>query len=93
MGVPTGAVMLSAAYPNPFQRQANLTLTLSRPEPVHVSLYDALGRRVRVLHDGIWPAESPQTISILADGLPSGVYLIRVETTARVESRMVTVLR
>ncbi|HTF03221.1 MAG TPA: PQQ-dependent sugar dehydrogenase [Bacteroidia bacterium] len=42
---------LSAA-PNPFNDQTVITYTLASSEPVHVVLYDALGREVAILADG-----------------------------------------
>lgn len=43
-----------------------------------VTLLDALGRRVAVLHDGaILPGEARFTVP---PGLPAGVYAVRAET-------------
>ncbi|MEM8601015.1 MAG: proprotein convertase P-domain-containing protein [Bacteroidota bacterium] len=82
------AFALSAAYPNPFTDAATLTLRVRDAQEVRAEVYDPLGRRVRVLMDGLAPANSAQTLSLTADGLPSGLYVVRVvgETFVATES-------
>ncbi|NNF57919.1 MAG: T9SS type A sorting domain-containing protein [Rhodothermaceae bacterium] len=91
--MPAEGALLSAAAPNPFRQQARLTLTLAQAEPVRVVLYDLLGREVRVLHDGLLSAQTAQTLIVSADGLPSGLYLVRVSTPSFTESRRVVLQR
>lgn len=89
---PAGDAHLSAAYPNPFTNRAQLVLTLERPEQVRAALYDVLGRRAAVLHDGTLQAgDSP--LYVEASGLPAGVYFVRVQGETFEESRRVTVTR
>ena len=74
---PEGFV-LSAAYPNPFNPQTQFTLTVGRRQQVTVIVYDALGRRVRTLHDGALAANTVHAFAFDAEDLPSGLYVIRV---------------
>lgn len=74
------AMHLSPAYPNPFWSDTRLTLTLGRPGPVHVALYDLLGRRLRDLHDGHLVAGSPLFIDLAGADLPGGTYMVRAVT-------------
>ncbi len=71
------AFALSPASPNPFNPTTSLQLSLPQTAQVDAVLYDALGRPVRTLAHTTMPAgTSPLTVS--ADGLPSGAYLVRV---------------
>ena len=90
---PVGGLLLSAAAPNPFRQHTRLTLTLVRSEPVRVALYDLLGREVRVLHEGMLAAQTTHSITVSADGLPSGLYLVCVATPTFVERRRVVLQR
>jgi hypothetical protein len=78
--------------PNPARAGASLTLTLDRPEAVTAALYDALGRRVAVLHDGPLGA-GPHAFPLDAARLPAGVYVVRVETPAAALTHRLTLVR
>ncbi len=83
---------LDAVYPNPSAGAATAAFTLDRPGPVTVTLYDGLGRTVRVLADGA-RAAGAHTVDVAADGLPSGVYFVEVRTAEGADVRPVTVAR
>lgn len=87
-----GAV-LSAAYPNPVRQRASVTVMLARSEVARVTVFDVLGREVRVLHEGVLPAGIPVEVTLPAERLASGVYVVRVVTPTLAESRRVTVQR
>lgn len=86
-------VRLSAAYPNPFVSSARLRLELDRPERVRITLFDLLGREIRVLHEGVVPAREPMDFEVHAEGLPAGIYLIRATTAGLAVTRTVTLIR
>ena len=69
---------LEALYPNPADRQVSVLYRLPEPARVRFSLYDALGRRVRLLVVGHRPA-GPQQATIALDGLAAGVYFLALE--------------
>ncbi|MDX1532073.1 MAG: T9SS type A sorting domain-containing protein, partial [Rhodothermales bacterium] len=89
---PPASASLSAAVPNPFREQTRLALTLGQPERVRVSLFDVLGREVRVLHDGVL-VPGVRDVLVPARALPSGVYVVRVATPTHVESQRVVLQR
>lgn len=68
----------AAVYPNPFNAQAAVTLTVATEQPVRVEILNALGQRIAVLHDGILPAYRPQRFSFAAETWPTGLYLVRI---------------
>ncbi len=75
-GAQPGEAALSAVFPNPFEREAQVALALERAQHVAVEVFDVAGRRVAVLHDGPLAA-GEQTFTFDAADLPSGTYLIR----------------
>jgi len=77
IGVP-GTYRLTAAYPNPFNPETSFSLSVARTQEVQVVVYDVVGRRVALLYDGLFPAETSRSFRFEADTLPSGVYLLRV---------------
>ncbi len=74
-----------AAYPNPFNSSARLTLISPAITIVRVELYDILGRRVREVWSGIVPYR--REIPLKADDLPSGSYFARVSDATSGSSR------
>ena len=84
--------VLSQAFPNPFNPQTSLTLTLAQAQPVRVAVYDVLGREVAVLQDGALPA-GVHPLTFEATGLPSGTYLVRAIGTMTVQTRFVTLAK
>ena len=84
---------LSAPYPNPYKAQTRFTLRLGRAQPVHLALYDMLGRRVRVLYAGWLPAGEAHLFTLNADGLPSGLYMIRCTGLSSAATRPVLLVR
>jgi hypothetical protein len=68
----------TAVYPNPARERATFSLTLREPQYVQVGLYDLLGRRVGLLHQGELTAGVAHRFS-LASPLPNGMYFIRVQ--------------
>lgn len=85
-------ISLEPLYPNPFNPQATVRYHLGGPEQALIRIFDAVGRVVATLVDGVQPA-GDHTVTFNADGLPSGVYLVRLETPSHSESRTVTLLR
>lgn len=86
------ALVLGEAYPNPFNPQTTFTVALARSGWVSVGLYDALGRRVRMLHEGPLEGETTHRFVVDGTGLPSGVYMVRaVGETHQASNRVLLV--
>ena len=84
---------LGVPYPNPFNPATRVTVTLARPETVRLALVDLLGREARVVREGPLPA-GEHAISVDGAGLPSGLYLLRLEHGGgAVEARKALLLR
>ena len=87
------AYRITSAYPNPFNPQTQFTLTVTEEQHVRVEVYNLLGRRVKVLHDGRLAAEQTHTFTFEASNIPSGIYLIRVTGEQFSATQRVTLLK
>ena len=84
---------LSPARPHPVTARGTLDLSVRERQPVRVTLYDLLGRRLRTLHDGPVDPSRPASITVNAATLASGTYLVVAEGRSFRLSRRVTVVR
>ena len=92
-GGPADGFGLSAPRPNPTAGGATVRYEVPTGGPVTLTVYDALGRRVRTLLDGP-VAAGPGTVRLETAGLPAGTYLVRLATAAgRADVQRVTVFR
>ena len=83
---------LSAPAPNPTAGTSTLRVRLGAAQTVRVSVLDALGREVAVLHDGAMPAgETP--LSVTTRGLAPGVYVVRMAGAGSVATQRLVVAR
>jgi hypothetical protein len=80
---------LAAPSPNPFRDAVGLTLTLPAAQPIRAEVYDGLGRRVALLHDGPLDAGT-HALTWAAGTAPPGVYLVRVVTAEGTRTRRLT---
>ena len=67
------AYALDQNYPNPFNPQTTITYDLPESVPVRLTIYDALGREVARLIDGVQPAGTHRAVWD-AGRLASGLY-------------------
>lgn len=84
---------LSQAYPNPFTQRTQLTLTLAEQQPVRAAVYNALGQRIAVLHDGPLSPNTTHTFTFRSNQLPSGLYFIRVQGESFSTTRRATLVK
>ncbi len=83
---------LEAAYPNPFVDRATVGLRIAQAQNVRVEVFNTLGQRVAVLHDGALAAETPHRFTLDSADLASGTYLYVVTgETFREEGQMTLV--
>lgn len=68
-----------SAWPNPFNPATRIGYRVERNGQTNVSVFDALGRRVAVLVDGIVGAGDHE-VTWNASAQPSGVYFIRLDS-------------
>lgn len=88
---------LDANYPNPFAEQTTISYRLDARGPATLEVFDLLGRRVRVLADGVQNA-GPHSVEWDArDGagqaVSNGLYLVRLRAGDVSATRRASVLR
>ncbi len=88
---------LLPVYPNPTRGRAAVRLALAEASEVTVAVFDVLGRRVALLHEGQTEA-GVHRLGFDGASLPSGVYLVRAVVGApggasRALTRRLTLLR
>lgn len=86
-----GRIELSS-WPNPFNPATMVGYRTTVSGMVSLAAYDLLGRKVAVLVDGPVAAGS-HSVSFDASRLPSGVYLLRLQSGNEVATRKVTLVR
>ncbi|GAB5520384.1 MAG: hypothetical protein RhofKO_26350 [Rhodothermales bacterium] len=89
---PSSAYQLSPPFPNPTHESATISLFVREPQLIRVVLYDGLGREVRVIHDRAVTLESSLQLRVIGEGLPSGLYFIRVVGSRFAATRPITLL-
>ena len=88
-GSPTSVAV--SVWPNPTGGAVTVGLSLAEPQAVRVSVVDALGREVAVVHEGA--AADGQRLAVDTGGWPVGAYTVRVVTEAGQASAGLTVVR
>lgn len=92
-GGPAGMGQLELGLgPNPVRTEASVRVTLDGAEAVTVDVFDTLGRRVAVLHDGPLAAGTHR-LTLHADALVPGVYVVRLGVGPEAVVRTLTVVR
>lgn len=86
-----GAFALAVAGANPTPGAVDLALTVEQAQDVTVAVYDAVGRRVAVLHEGPLAAGTHRIAADLQ--VAAGSYLVRAEGAATNAAQRLTVVR
>ncbi len=96
-GATRAALSFAAPSPNPARGSATLRYSLSARGHVKLALFDAAGRRVATVADGVMEAgEHSATLALRDDAgreLPAGLYLARLEAEGRVLTRRIAAVR
>jgi len=94
---PARTTVLEQNRPNPFNPTTAIAFSLDRDGPVRLDIFDLQGRLVRSLVDGTRAAGEHRVVWDGRDGAgiaaASGTYVYRLETTARVFSRSMTLVK
>jgi len=79
-------------YPNPFNASVRISYGLPSAELASLAIYDAAGRRVALLSDGIGQAGLNHAIWEASE-MPAGIYICRLEAGESVSLRKVLLVR
>jgi len=86
------AIMLSPAYPNPFNSSARFNYFLPRSSEVVIILFDQTGRRVQILKSG-YAINGKHSGIIDAGKLCSGIYYLKLSTIDKAVVVPVTIFK
>ena len=82
-----------ASYPNPVTEQATVEFAVKKEGDVTIALYNTLGQKVKVLHDGTVEAEQLKRIQLETSDLGSGAYFLRMTGPNVSKTKRMTVVR
>ncbi|MEI8133495.1 MAG: aryl-sulfate sulfotransferase [bacterium] len=91
-GTTNSRTYIGANYPNPFALTTVVPFTLERESPVTLEIVNALGRRVRLLYQGILE-RGDYSVPLAGETLTSGMYLCRLVTNDGSFARMISVIK
>ncbi|HRI84787.1 MAG TPA: T9SS type A sorting domain-containing protein [Ignavibacteria bacterium] len=83
---------LSQNYPNPFNPSTKIKYTLPKPDNVTLKIYNELGKEVTSLADGFKNAGTYE-ITFDGNGLPSGVYFYKIQTSEYTSARKMLLIK
>ncbi len=86
------AFRLATNYPNPFEQTTHIDYELPESGPVRLTVYDALGREVAVLAEGLKRA-GRHTVVWDARVMPGGPYFYRLDAGGRLFTRAMILIR
>jgi len=85
-------VSLRQNYPNPFNPSTAIEWELFAPVRVRLEVFDAIGRSVGVLVDGMRPVGT-HTVRFDADDLPSGLYVYQLQAGGETLTRKMILMK
>ncbi len=83
---------LGTNYPNPFNSTTRIDYSVASKGALRLNLYDTNGRLIRTLAD-VNATPGNYSLSLDADNLPPGIYLVKMEAGAFVETRKVVLVK
>jgi len=85
-------ISLLSSYPNPFNSTATVSIVLSQSDWVEASLYNLSGQKLLTLHQGFLSV-GHHRMSISGADLSTGTYLIKLNTSAGIESQVIQLIK
>lgn len=85
-------VSLNQNYPNPFNPSTVISYRLKKAQNVTLSVFDQLGRRVALLHNGT-ATSGENSVTFDASSLGSGVYFYRLTTESSVLTKKMLLIK
>lgn len=84
--------VLNQNYPNPFNPNTVIRYQLSESNYITLMVFDALGREVTILQEGLKSA-GVHTVDFDATGLASGIYFYKLTTSSGTEVKKMILLK
>ncbi len=84
--------LLLQNYPNPYHGATTIRFSLPHEGHIRLTVHDLLGRTVATILDA-WQSAGSHAMQFDATGLPSGLYMSRIETEVTAVMALMTVYR
>jgi V8-like Glu-specific endopeptidase len=88
----SASYVLMNPYPNPFNPTTTISFSIPKKSIVHLRLYDALGRQVTILQDGMVDA-GIYKITFNGSKLASGIYFLRMDSINFINVKKIVLLK
>ncbi|MBN1448664.1 MAG: right-handed parallel beta-helix repeat-containing protein [Bacteroidetes bacterium] len=92
VALPARGWELNAPWPNPAAGMAMISFTLPESAEVDVTVHDVLGRMLRRIAAGTYPAGTT-SVRLHAAELPAGLYLLRMTSGGETRTRTLRIVR
>jgi predicted GH43/DUF377 family glycosyl hydrolase len=83
---------LSQNYPNPFNPTTNIQFTVPKTTELKINVYTVLGQKVLTVTEGKYKPGSYK-VKVNTSGLPSGIYLYRIESNVFTSTKKMVYLK
>ncbi|MBX7041732.1 MAG: FG-GAP-like repeat-containing protein [Ignavibacteria bacterium] len=87
-----GSFRLGQNFPNPFNPQTKIEVDLTEDSKISLEVFDLLGRKIGQIAGGRY-GSGRHIFAFDANGLSSGVYLYKLTSGSRSETRAMTLLK
>jgi hypothetical protein len=87
-----GSIELRQNYPNPFNPSTNIAFYLPEDRHVRIAVYNVVGQQVALLLDDSMGA-GDHSVAWNAMDMPSGIYIVQLETGNRIFTRKITLIK
>jgi choice-of-anchor B domain-containing protein len=84
---------VTEVFPNPVESSATFKIATTTADVVSVDVFDAQGRKVRSVYQGLLAGERVHSMSLSVEGLPAGSYFLRIVGSELDATRRITVVR
>ncbi len=79
-------------YPNPFNSTTRINFQIAIGGNVKLTVHNLLGQEIAELHNGSLSAGS-YSVALNADGLPSGIYFVRLQTSVGIDTEKIVLMK
>ncbi|PWN07144.1 T9SS type A sorting domain-containing protein [Rhodohalobacter mucosus] len=87
-----GSVELRQNYPNPFNPATNIVYFIPDNRQIKIGVYNVVGQQVATLVDEVMSA-GEHTATWNASDMPSGIYIVQLESGNQVFTRKITLIK
>ncbi len=84
---------LFETFPNPFNPELNINLTIEQNDYVNIMVYNVNGQLIQTLYSGMLTANNIYHFTWDASNFSSGVYIIKIDSDSFTQSKIVNLLK